>query len=219
MKESSQNQIMRQRILLVCGVAAPLVFLFLTVLGGAMRPGYSHLADTISELFSSGAPDRPLLSAIFVVYALLMAGFGVGMLRLVERSGQAQRVGTIAAWLFIVAGLVSISMATVFPQDPWGSAHTTAGLMHMVLSGITGLLQVLSFLLLGIWFRRTGTSSRLATHSTVTAGLALLSAVAFMVMTGTSLMGLAERISALIGLQWTFVIAVWMLTAQPSRAD
>ena len=201
---------MKQRILTICGAIAPLVFTLMTILGGVMRPGYSHIADTVSELLSPGSPNRLLLSILFTTYALLMALFGVGMLLFVRKSAQSTQIGSVGASMFIAAGLVNVAIATVFPQDPWGSPWTFAGEMHMILSGVIGLLQILSISLFGIWFHRTGISPGFAAYSFVTSGAVVLSVVFFIMMAGTSLMGLAERILIFIGLLWTFSIAVWM---------
>ena len=40
---------MYRRILLMCGMVAPAVFVFMAILGGAMRLGYSQISDTVSE--------------------------------------------------------------------------------------------------------------------------------------------------------------------------
>jgi hypothetical protein len=114
--------------------------------------------------------------------------------------------------MFIAAGLVNVAIATVFPQDPWGSPRTFAGQMHLILSGVIGVFQILSISLLGIWFNRTGISAGYGAYSLLTAGVVILSVGFFLMMAGTPLMGFAERILVLVGLQWVFVIALWMLS-------
>jgi hypothetical protein len=73
----------------MCGVIAPVIFVFMTILGGAIRPGYSHISEPVSELLSPGAPNKLLLDTLHTVYALLLALFGIGMLQLVRGSGQS----------------------------------------------------------------------------------------------------------------------------------
>jgi len=107
---------MKRRLLSMCGVVAPVLFVFTTILGGAMRPGYSHISDTMSELFSPGAPNRLLLSTFHTVYALLLALFGIGMLQLVREREQSRLIGSIGASMFIAMGLVSVTTATIFPH-------------------------------------------------------------------------------------------------------
>jgi hypothetical protein len=207
---------MKQRVLSICGVSAPPLFVFMTILGGAMRPGYSHIADTISELLSPGSPNRLLLGTIFTAYALLMALFGIGILLFIRRSEQSMPSGVIGASMFIAAGLVNVATATVFPQDPWGSPATFPGEMHMILSGVIGVIQILSISLLGIWFSRTGIFPGFGTYSLLTVGAAILSGGFFVMMVGTPIMGLAERISILVGLLWTFMVALRMVSRRSS---
>jgi hypothetical protein len=122
---------------------APLLFAFTAILGGALRPGYSHMSDTVSELFSPGSPNKLLLDTLHTTYAVLLALLGVGVLRFVRRSKQPTLVSTIGASLFIAMGLVSVATATIFLQDAWGSPPTFAGEMHKSLIGLVGLLSIL----------------------------------------------------------------------------
>ena len=38
------------RALAVCGIIAPVFYLLMTIIGGALSPGYSHITETVSEL-------------------------------------------------------------------------------------------------------------------------------------------------------------------------
>jgi hypothetical membrane protein len=201
---------MNQRFLSMCGVVAPVLFVFMTILGGAIRPGYSHISDTVSELFSPGSPNKLLLDTLFTIYALLLALFGIGVLQLVRGSKQSTRIGIIGASMFITMGLVSVATATIFPQDAWGSPPTFPGQMHMILSGIVGLLSILSMLLIGIWFNRAEIFPGFGTYSFITVGAVVLSAGFFAAKMGSPIMGLTERITILVGFLWTFILALWM---------
>ena len=203
---------MKRRILFLCGVIAPLLFVFMAILGGAMRPGYSHVSDTVSELFSPGAPNKRLLDPLHTIYALLMVSFGFGVLQFVRGSGQSTRGGITGAVLFAAASLVSVATATVFPQDAWGSPPTFRGQMHQNLSGVVGLLSMLSMILIGIWFNRAKLFPGFRTYSFVTVGVSLISAVWFATNQGSPIMGLTERAAILAGFQWTFVLALLMFS-------
>jgi hypothetical membrane protein len=203
---------MQQRFFAMCGLIAPLWFILVTILGGAMRPGYSHLSETISELFSPGSPNKLLLDTLHAVYALLLTLFGVGLVRLFWRSERARFIGTIGATMFTAMGLVSLATATVFPQDAWGSAPTFRGEMHKILHGIISILTILAMVLIGIWFHRAKGLSWFRTYSFFTVGLALLAAGWYMANQGTPIMGLTERIAALVGFQWVFVLALWIFS-------
>ncbi len=205
---------MRQRLFALCGVIAPVFFVFIVILGGAMRPGYSHLSDTISELFSPGSPNKLLLDTLHTVYAVLLVLFGIGVLRLVRTSRPSGLTGILGASAFIAMGLTSVLSAARFPQDPWGAAPTFAGQMHQLVHGAISLLGILYMILIGIWMNRTRDSPRFQTYSFLTVGATVLAAGIFLANLGSPIMGLTERIAGLIGLQWTLVLALWMLRHQ-----
>jgi hypothetical protein len=205
---------MNQRLLSLCGVIAPVLFVFMTILGAAIRPGYSHVSDTVSELFSPGSPNKLLLDTLHTIFALLLTLFGVGVLQFVRRSGQSTLSGIIGASLYLTAGVLSITTATIFPQDPWGSPPTFPGQMHINLTGIVGLLSMLSILLLGFWFTRTDLFPGFGIYSFITVGIVILSAGFFVAKLGSPIMGFAERITILVGFAWTFILAVWMFLRQ-----
>jgi hypothetical membrane protein len=205
---------MNRRFLSLCGMIAPVVFLFTAILGGAMRPGYSHMSDTVSELFSPGSPNKPLLDTLHTTFALLMMLFGIGVLLFVLESKRSTRASVLGASLFIVTGVLSVATATVFPQDAWGSPPTFRGQMHIRVSGVLSLLSLLSMVLIAMWIDRTGLFPGFKTYSFITAGLVVLAAVFFAASAGGPIMGLAERITILIGFQWTFVLALWTFSQQ-----
>ena len=201
---------MKQRTYYLCGMLAPLWFVCMSILGAAMRPGYSHLSDTVSELFSPGSPNKPFLDILHTIFALLLILFGVGLWLYFQKAEQSQRLGQVGAGLFILMGGMSLLNATVFLQDAWGTPATLAGEMHKLLSGLIGVISMFSMLLIGMWFVRTRTSLGFGVYTFVTIALAMVAAVWFAVSTGGPHMGLAERAAALVGFQWTFTLAYWL---------
>jgi hypothetical protein len=200
--------------LYLCGVLSSLLFIATTVLGGALRPGFSHVRDTISELFSPGAPNKPLLDTLHTASAVLSTLFGFGVLRFVRESGHIGRMGVIGAVLIIVTGLVNIATATVFPQDAWGSPPTFAGEMHKVLAGVLALLSLASTLLVGLWLRQTDVLPRYGTCAIVSFTLTLLSGGYAITQVGTPLMGLSERITIAAGMLWTVLLSLGMYSSE-----
>ena len=116
--------------------------------------------------------------------------------------------------MYIAMALLTVTTATIFPQDAWGSPPTFPGEMHKIVSGVLSLLTILSMLLLGIWFRRTEIFPGFGTYSFVTIGVVVLSAGFFVMEQGSPIMGFAERITILVGFLWTFVLALWMSFGQ-----
>ena len=203
---------MIQKILSLCGMISPALFVCMTLLGGALRPGYSHIAETVSELFSPGAPNKRLLDVLHTTTAVLTVLFGVGVWRLVGESGHGLLLGRIGAGLIVTMGLANVATATVFPQDAWGSEPTFPGEMHKILAGVLALLSIVSTLLLGIWLRGAQLFPGFGTYTFITGGAIVLTGGFAVTQLGTPIMGLTERITILAGLQWTFALAVRMFT-------
>jgi hypothetical membrane protein len=203
---------MNQKLLSLCGVISPVLFVFLTILGGALRPGYSHISDTVSELFSPGAPNKLLLDILHTTTAVLTTLFGVGVLQLVRESQHSEAIGLIGAGMILAMGLVNVATATVFPQDAWGSPPTFPGEMHKILAGVLAILSILSTLLVGIWLNRTDLFPGFGTYSFVTVGVMVLSGGFAVAKLGSPIMGLTERITILASLQWTFILAFKMFS-------
>ncbi len=198
----------------LCGMIAPVLYVIMTILGGLLRPGYSHLSDTVSELFSPGAPNKQWLDVLHVIFAFLLVLFGIGILSLVRESQQYPVIGMAGASLFIMMGAVSVTTATVFPQDAWGSTATFAGRMHIALSGVISVLSILSFVLIAIWTTRAGLFPGFGTFSFIIVGFVVLSGGFFVASVGGPIMGLAERITIGLGFAWVFVLAWWMNRAE-----
>lgn len=202
---------MSKRIWLLGGVVAPIVYLIAVVLGGLIRPDYSHYSEAISELIASGAPNKALLDPLFVVYNLAALAFSFGVLACVRYwpSG-SRRVGLIAAGFVIFGGL--IGLATVFfPQDPGGPAVTLTGTIHIVLAGLSSLASMLSMLFFGLWLR-SAHESKMARYSLLSLIVVFLSGglAAASIPIGFGASGLLERVTIFSYLQWMFVVALWL---------
>ena len=199
-----------QKMLALCGMISPVLFALLSLIGGALRPGYSHVEHTISELFSPGAPNKLPLDIAHTTCAVLTTLFGVGVLRFIRQSGHSTPVGIVGAGMIIAIGVVNIATATVFPQDAWGAPATFPGEMHKVLAGVLALLSIVSTLLVGIWLHQSGVFAGFGVYSFITVGLIVLSGGFAVTQMGSPIMGLTERITILAGSQWTFVLALRM---------
>jgi hypothetical membrane protein len=75
-----------KRLMVLSGTLAPVIYVGTVILGGLLRPGYSHVAQPISELVAAGAPNKPLLSGLFIIYNVLCSVFGIGLFLQVQNS-------------------------------------------------------------------------------------------------------------------------------------
>ena len=193
-----------------CGMLLPFVYIFMYILGGVLRPGYSQISDSVSELLSPGSPNISLLNTINISFALLYTLFGIGVFQYVMGNEQSALVGRIGAGMIIAVGIASIGSA-IFPQDATGTPATLAGRLHLIfVFGLQIPGAIFSTLLIGIWINRTGIFPGFATYSFISVGAIVLSGILAGPSMGTPIMGLVERISALAVHQWVFVFA-WML--------
>ena len=61
---------MKSTVFSLFGVIAPLFYIIPTIVGGLLRPGYSHLSNSVSDLLASGAPNRINLMIPFTMTIL-----------------------------------------------------------------------------------------------------------------------------------------------------
>jgi len=146
---------MRHRLLMLCGILAPAVYVATVILGGILRLDYSQKAQAVSELIEAGAPNKWLLNPLFAIYNLLTGAFGLGLFMTVRASRQTERrlVGSLGALALVFEAVLGF-VTLFFPQDPRGAAPTFTGATHIVLAGLSSLATAVTILLMGLWFRK-----------------------------------------------------------------
>jgi hypothetical membrane protein len=209
---------MNRRSIYYLGFIAPALFIFTAILGGALRPGYNHFTDPVSELFTVGSPNRLVLTFFYLLFAICHSLFGVGLLRFVQWRSRHLRIGSWGAALFILVGLLNILTATIFPQDPWGSPAIFAGEMHKIVSAIITLVSIFYMLLIGIWLRKASIANFYWIYSLATVLGAILTGMWFIITVDGPLMGIAERAAILVGFQWTITLAILLLKKDQAGA-
>jgi hypothetical protein len=198
-------------ILFISGMAIPVLYIFMYLLGGALRPDYSHIANSVSELLSPGAPNRLLLLIIQLIYALLHILFGFGVLWFIKGTGHDQVLGPMGAWLIIALGLTTFG-TVIFPQDAKGTPVTMAGQLHKILV-FGGLIpfSVLSTLFIAIWVRQVGLFPGFDVYSFITVGAVIVMGGVGGATVETNFAGLVERIAAIVTQQWLFMLGLKLL--------
>jgi hypothetical protein len=72
----------------------------------------------------------------------------------------------------------------------------------------------MAMILLGIWFHHARGLTWFRTYSFITVALVIVGAGFYMANMDRPLMGLTERIAGLLGFQWTFTLALLMLSGK-----
>ncbi|MDG4797006.1 DUF998 domain-containing protein [Micromonospora sp. WMMD1082] len=192
------------RRLLTCGVFGPPLFVIAFLVEGALRPGYSMLRQTVSEL--AAGPRGWQQIANFLVFGVLLLLFAAGLRRATRSVVVPALVALIAAAL-VVSGL--------FVTDPVHSAATSwHGTVHNaaaipVFLGLPALCLVVAVLSLrrGSW--------GWAVYSTVTA-VAMLATIQG--LASDAYAGLFQRITIVLGWTWFTVLALRVRAGQSPMA-
>lgn len=127
MNNEKINQTMnRQRFYALCGIIAPILFTIMVIIESFLRPGFSQIYSTVSEL---GLGHLAILQIInFIIFGLLLIGFTIGFSKYLKtRSGKAVAVLLIAFSL----GVLFAGVAFLFQ---WNSPYNTVILAHSVAS-------------------------------------------------------------------------------------
>jgi hypothetical protein len=202
---------MLQKILLVCGILAALLYVGSDILAAMRWEGYSYTAQTVSELRAVGAPTRAFLAPILLLYTLLEIAFGLG----VWRAANQKRGLRIAGGLLIGLGALELS-APFFPMNIGEPVSSLTNTLHII-----GTVVTVLFILLIIGFGSTAAGNwfRIYSYATI---LVLIVAGAWAGLDGPRLaanlptpwLGVRERINIYGYMLWMAALAAVLLRAQ-----
>lgn len=200
--------------LLVHGAAASaLVIVLLTVVGGALTPGYSQLSMYISELGARGAPlEWPVRIAGFLPAGLLMLAFCLHAWHTLPRSWRVT-LCLLGLGLYTLGYLVAV----VFPCDL--GCRPAEPSLSQVIHNVAGLLGYLFAPLLLLGMAREARRWQGAGHLVLPGyAAALLAFVGLLTLTPDSpLAGLSQRAIEASVLLWFTLLGAY-LARQPVSA-
>ncbi|MFX1301065.1 MAG: DUF998 domain-containing protein [Promethearchaeota archaeon] len=192
------------QILAICGMLSPILYTAMWILGGILRPEYSHIRDDVSSLLAVGAPKKRVFDAFLISSSVLLFVFYLGLPWGIN-NGQIPIVGPI---LFIISGFMGVLIALFFPLDAGGEITTNRGKMHLILVFTSGLLTFAG--MIALWFGLTivlGWSS-FATYSLISAIVALILMIISGIFMKSNYRGLLERLGVSPFMLFYFVFAV-----------
>jgi hypothetical protein len=204
---------MSRRLLLWCGVLASLLYIAINIIIPFYYEGYNWFSQVVSELSAIDAPTRPLWVPFGILYTLLVAVFGLGVLRSANKKRSLQIVGI----LLIVHGLVGLAWSPMHRREVLAAGGGTfTDTWHIVMSGITVL-----FMFLSIGFAAASFGKGFRLYSIIT----ILVFLVFGFLTfkespnldknlSTPFIGLWERINIAAFMTWLLVFASILLKAE-----
>jgi len=149
-----------QRIFLLCGIVAPILYASADVIAGTRWEGYSFRDQTISELAAIGAPTRLLFAVLLIAVYALMVVFGAGVWRAADGNRRLKITGALLAGL----GLMALTIGQFASMRPRSTEQGLAGALHLA-EGMAAM--VMTFTAMGIAATAFGRSFRLYTVATI----------------------------------------------------
>jgi Protein of unknown function (DUF998) len=210
---------MVRKLLVICGIAASLLYVAVNILGAMRWVGYSSTSQTFSELFAIGAPMRALVVPPLVIYALLIYAFGVG----VWMSARQKRALRFTAVGLIGKEVLGVAATVFFPMHLRGTLAAgqlpLTDTMHIVLTGVGLLFMLLAIVSAAI---ALGKGFRLYTIVTILifvlgATLAFLNAPQIAVNQPTPWAGVTERMNTFAYTLWVVVLAIALLRSRMTQ--
>ncbi|HEX3206385.1 MAG TPA: DUF998 domain-containing protein [Propionibacteriaceae bacterium] len=198
---------MMNKVLLMAGIAAVVVYVIGDLLSSLLYDGYSYIDQWISELSAFGSPVRPLMVTVILIHDVLLVAFGVGVLRVSRRKSLSWVGG-----LLIAIGVSGLPTHTVWAMSSRNMESGFNDTMHATLSVVFGVLLIAAMALSAVaypgWFRVYS----LATIAVVIGfGMASSFAIQGIEQTDTPWAGGFERINAYAYFAWLIVLAVTVM--------
>jgi hypothetical protein len=200
------------KVLLVCGILSSLLYVATDIIAAtALYPGYSFTDQMYSELLAIGAPTRPYMIPLSIMYNILVILFGIGILVSSGRNRTLRIVGI----MLVVYGVFS-GAGPFVPMHMRGSEATLTDTLHKI---DTIVISLLTMLCMGFGAAALGKRFRLYSIGTILillvfGGLAGLQAPRLGAGLPTPWFGLMERMDIYASMLWVAVLAFALLHVQ-----
>ncbi len=149
-----------RKALLICGILSSLWYVAINIFVPMFYEGYSTVTLTASELSAIGAPTRILWELLVVLYPLLYAAFGWGVLK----SAGGSRALRIVGRLIIVYSVLNFYWPPMHQREVIGAGRgTLTDTLHIAWAMMALLFMML---LMGFGAAASGKRFRLFTIST-----------------------------------------------------
>jgi hypothetical protein len=202
----------RLKILALCGILAPIVYVIALIVGNILDPSYSQVGKTVSEFIAQGAPNRDLLNGIFIVYNILLIPFAVGMYYGLSK-GWARNIIFAA---LVINGVFGVAWTLFFPLDVGGKSVSLAGQLHLAVGAL--VVPLIFALELSFW-RGARKDSRWQGYNKFSLAIFAVTLVfgfATIAFVNSDFRGLLERITMGSFLLWVEVLAIKLFFLAPS---
>ena len=202
---SKRDTLKMHRSLLAFGILSSLWYIAINIIVPSQYIGYSIESLTVSELSAIGAPTRILWVLLVLLYPLLFASFGWGILRSANKNFPLRTMGNL---------IIAYSFFNLYwpPMHMRGDEPTLTDTMHIAWAFVTVLLMMV---IMGFGAAAFGRYFRIYTI------LSMIMFILFGVLTGiespniplnepTPMLGILERINIGIFMIWVITLAMML---------
>lgn len=192
---------------ILCGILAPLLWQSLIGIAGAMRPGFSHVAQYISELGELGSPTEAMMRYVAFEFTGFLYLCFASTLWVTFRN---RWITQMATCLIALDGIGRIG-AGAFPCDPGCVGFSLSQDLHRMFATVGFVSGALATIAWGINFRQLAWPQGLSWFSIGTGTLALI----FLLLMSwgrnpIKTPGLFEHLATGILSFWLLVFAVYL---------
>ena len=191
------------------GIGACVLIWAASLVFGAIRPGYSHSVNTLSELGAIGTPNATLWNITgFIVPGLLLAVTGGVIAQSVSR--ERSKALTLASLLLVISGLAVAGQGLIPAKMANGVADVTSNYTkgHFISSIISGVAWAAGALVLVGPMKRSPAWRGYQVASVI---LVVLTLVAALTLRGVLPDGLAQRTGNVVFQAWFVLMSAKLI--------
>ena len=225
-KIKQSKNIQRIKYLAIGGIISPILLVIVTMVPTLLDPSYSPISMTISESQAIGAPHKPLVDAIMVVYDVSFIPVAIALHKGIRATGKLWE--KIAPAALILVGVISVPLTLLFPLDIEalsGNISTPGSILHFNLAAVVASLMMLTPI--AFWFRMRKDKRwyNYRTYSLASFAAVLILGILTFALAGHEgsasdgdYRGLLQRLTIGSVLQWQLVMAIGLIRLQKCTA-
>ena len=206
------------KLLLLCGVAGPVLFTVVTAVVGMTRSSYSHISQFISELGETGAEFGWVMNWFgFMLSGILVLIFVIASRKLVF-SGALNVIGSLC----LAAFAICLSLAGIYSCDLGCSPAnpTPEQKLHDLVSIIAFPAFILGVIVWGVMFLRDAGWRLFGAYSLVSGFASIVVLVAMIQSEATREgTGILQRLFLAILFAWLAALSIRLQRKHPSTAS
>lgn len=202
-----------RKVFLICGIISSLLYIGIDITASVhWKEFYNYSSQGFSELLAFGAPTRPFVLSLSILYNAIVIAFGLCVWATDDRKISLRITGI----LLIGYAIVGIVTPSFFPAPMRGVEATVRNTMHLPLTGIEVL-----FILSSIGFGAAALGKRFRLYSICSLLIITLCGVwggtfvsRIAANQPTPWLGIIERGNIYGYMIWVMVLAIILLRAE-----